>query len=154
MKYTFLFSFFILLLGCRTSSGTYNHVTTQDFISASSENNIKFRSAATLDSLLSKYRAKIKIVEKFYSEPDSNGLQSVLFDRVYDMDIETENKNIEISSDNEFVSSHQDSKSALNVESEENSSHETEYDFFNVPLGFKIFVLLVFILLLYKKYAD
>lgn len=153
MKLTIIILSVLFLVGCRTSSETFNrqeeiHRETVERLTIQEQN-----TSTVLDSILSRYKATILKIERTYSLPDSTGCQAIISETEYKVDLEGDKQTITTRNKNQNTNLTSDKTENATVRINEAGDKETDSRLFRPPswLVAALFIILVISIFLYCR---
>lgn len=153
MKLTIITLLVLFLVGCRTSSETFNrqkeiNQETVERLTIQQQN-----TSSVLDSILSRYKATILKTERIYSRTDSTGSQAIISETEYKVDLEGERQTITTRNNDQNTNLTGDKTENETIRINEAREKETDSRLFKPPawLVAAFFIILIISIFLYCR---
>lgn len=142
---------FLLLVGCKTTSTDYNKECrySSELLESTSMQGIE--SHFDVDSFLRKYNVKIKGTHRVYGKPDSAGVQPVISENDYAIDLEGDEQSVNKRSNQSNLNLKGDKKKTGNGVLNESGQNNTDSRIFRPPEWIcYVFGLILMLFIIYK----
>lgn len=123
----------LLCIGCKTTSGSYKkegHYNSELLENTSIQQR---GSQSIVDSLLHKYKAKVKGVYRVYGKPDSTGVPPIISEHDYAIDLEGDKQAVNKKDNKSNLEMKDNKKNTAQASLDESGQNETDNRIFRPP---------------------
>lgn len=144
----------VILIGCRTSSETFDRQTEIDRETLEHLDFQKQTASSVLDSILSRFNATIKKTERHYAPPDSAGNQAVVAETEYDINLEGETTAVSQKTTRQDTNLTDDKKARETGKKIETGVKQTDSRLLRPPQWLVVVALMILIIGIIYKYRK
>lgn len=141
----------ILLMGCKTASSNYNKESRYSSELIESTSIQRIGTQFSVDSFLHKYKVKINGIQRVYGVPDSAGVQPIISENNYTIDLVGDKQYINKLSNHSNLNLKDDKKKTNQGDLNESGRNDTDNRIFRPPeWSYYVFGLILILFIIYK----